>query len=55
MEIEITAKFRASNHLRFEDIKKIMERDFRETGSWPCWAGKLSEMLLSLTSANRNS
>ena len=36
--MKITAKFRETEHLRFEDTKRIMStekfRDFRETG--PC-------------------
>ena len=36
IKINITAKFRASRRLRFEDAKRIMSaekfRDFRETG-----------------------
>ena len=38
IQIKITAKFRDTEHLRFEDTKRIMSpeklRDFRETGSW---------------------
>ena len=38
IKIKITAKFRASRRLRFEDTKRIMSpeefRDFRETGPW---------------------
>ena len=37
IQIKITAKFRDTEHLRFEDTKRIMSpekfRDFRETGS----------------------
>ena len=36
IKIKITAKFRLTEHLRFEDTKRIMSpeqfRDFRETG-----------------------
>ena len=43
IKIKITAKFRASRRLRFEDTKKIMSpekfRDFRETG--PRCSGKI--------------
>ena len=43
IEIKITAKFRASRRLRFEDTKRIMSPEmclkrfghFRETGHWP--------------------
>ena len=38
IKIDITAKFRDTEHLRFEDTKRIMSpekfRDFRETGPW---------------------
>ena len=38
IKIKITAKFRDTEHLRFEDTKRIMSpetfRDFRETGPW---------------------
>ena len=37
IQIKITAKFRDTEHLRFEDTKRIMSpekfRNFRETGS----------------------
>ena len=32
IKIKITAKFRASRRLRFEDTKRIISPDFRETG-----------------------
>ena len=39
IKIKITAKFRDTEHLRFEDTKRIMSpekfRDFRETSPWP--------------------
>ena len=39
INIKITAKFQFTEHLRFEDTKRIMSpeklRDFRETGPWP--------------------
>ena len=38
IKIKITAKFHVTEHLRFEDTKRIMSpemfRDFRETGPW---------------------
>ena len=38
IKIKITAKFRDTEHLRFEDTKRIMSpekfRNFRETGPW---------------------
>ena len=38
IKIKITAKFRDTEHLRFEDTKRIMSpekfRVFRETGPW---------------------
>ena len=40
MKIKITAKFRDTEHRRFEDKKNIMSpekfRDFGETGPWSC-------------------
>jgi len=53
MKIKITAKFRASGRLRFEDKKRIMSpekfQDFRETD--PCWP-ELLEAQLALTNVN---
>ena len=41
IQIKITAKFRDTEHLRFEDKKRIMSpekfRDFRERGSRSLW------------------
>ena len=42
IKLKITAKFRDSEHLRFEDTKRLISaekfRDFRETGPGPvCW------------------
>ena len=38
IKTKITAKFRDTEHLRFEDTKRIISpknfRDFRETGPW---------------------
>ena len=51
MKIKITAKFRASRRLCFEDTKRIMSpeihpktliRDFRETGPWFSYSRILS-------------
>ena len=49
IKLKITVKFRDSEHLRFEDTKRIISaekfQDFRETGPgpvcWPklCWSG----------------
>ena len=49
IKIKITAKFHVTEHLRFEDTKRIMSpekfRDFGETGPWP----ELLEAQLALT------
>ena len=50
IKIKITAKFRASRRLRFEDTKRIRNtpetfRDFRETGPWFEWAEKRNDLI----------